>query len=177
METAGEGTAQPRRAGGLMSTTAAPAPVGQGGWRLDPWARSALLCSSPLCVAGSGPVAQGLEEPAVWGSGGGPRTRRRHVSGQGCQARFGPSHSKEVLRTCLGLICGYRERVCHSGRVCTRKRREGRGARVTEPEGALLGSAGPCFPSPCPSSLAHGWGRRKTRLVSHLVRVGSGSCG
>lgn len=75
----------------------------------------------------------------MWGSGGGPRTQRRHASGQGRQARFGPSHS-QVLPTCLGLICRFRERVRRSGRVGTRKRREGRApntgaARGWEQEG------------------------------------------
>lgn len=47
------------------------------------------------------------------------------MPGRGCQVCFGCFHSKEVLRTCLGLICGYRDQACHSGRVGTRKRREG----------------------------------------------------
>lgn len=102
------------------------------------------------------------------------------MSGQGCQPRFGPSHSKEVLRTCLGLICGHGEWVCHAGRVSARKRREGRapnmsaardwgqeGARGPEPTaaGVLLGPVGPCFPRPCPTALraAGGAGRQTSR--------------
>lgn len=126
--------------------------------------------------AGVGRRLQDSEEGRVWA----------RVTGL-----FWMFHLKEVLRTCLGLLCGYRDWACHPGRVGTRKRREGRapntsaprgwgqeGPRVTKPTGGLLDPAGSCSPRPCPYSLAHSWeGAGRPNQLGHLARVGSGSCG
>lgn len=129
MERVGEGTAQPKGASGPTCSDSSPGTCGAGGPEAGP---GACFCPAPQRPTPCGTLWPGgsrtLRNRGVWaGVRGRLQDSEEGRVWERVTGLFWMFHSMEVPRTCLGLLCGYRDRVCHPGRVGTRKRREGRG--------------------------------------------------